>query len=309
MKFFVGVTNNEWFEYLAARQPDEVNFWRPRSQFDFRVIPVGAPFLFKLHSPLNFIAGGGYFVRHTFLPLNLAWQAFGEKNGVPDFPAFRRQILEHRSADELSQQIGCTILTQPFFFPRDAWIPVPPDWSTNIVTGKSYDTAEFAGQALWQRVQERLQGLAFPTPPGLEANGEGEQDRYGDPQLVRPRLGQGAFRVLVTDAYHRRCAMTGERTLPALEAAHIQRYSESGPHRIDNGLLLRSDLHHLFDLGYLTVASDYRIEVSRRIKEEYDNGHDYYTLHGRQLAVMPSAAEDRPSQVFLNWHRTSLFRG
>jgi len=61
MKFFVGVTNNEWFEYLAARQPDEVNFWRPRSQSDFRAIPVGAPFLFKLHAPLNFIAGGGFF--------------------------------------------------------------------------------------------------------------------------------------------------------------------------------------------------------------------------------------------------------
>ena len=38
MKFFVAVTNNEWFEYLAARQPDEVNFWRPRSQLDSRAV-------------------------------------------------------------------------------------------------------------------------------------------------------------------------------------------------------------------------------------------------------------------------------
>ena len=144
---------------------------------------------------------------------------------------------------------------------------------------------------------------------GNEEAAEGAQDRYGLPQLVRPRLGQGAFRVLVTDAYHRRCAMTGERTLPALEAAHIQRYSEQGPHRVDNGLLLRSDLHHLFDLGYLTVANDYRIEVSRRIKEEYENGRDYYALHGRPLAVIPSSAEDRPSRLFLDWHRSTLFRG
>lgn len=304
MKLFVGVTNNEWFEYLAARQPDEVNFWRPRSQLDFRAIPVGAPFLFKLHAPLNFIAGGGYLVRHTFLPLPMVWQAFGQNNGVPDFPTFRSRMLEHRSANELSRQIGCTILTQPFFFPRDAWIPVPPDWSANVVVGKSYDTDEPAGQTLWQQVQERLEATAFPAAPGVEAAGEEEQDRYGQPQLIRPRLGQGAFRVLVTDAYQRRCAMTGERTLPALEAAHIQRYSESGPHRVDNGLLLRSDLHHLFDLGYLTVANDYRIEVSRRIKEEFENGRDYYALHGRPLAFMPSAIEDRPSQVFLDWHHT-----
>jgi putative restriction endonuclease len=39
---------------------------------------------------------------------------------------------------------------------------------------------------------------------------------------VQPRLGQGAFRLLVTDAYQRRCAVTGERTLPVLDAAHIR---------------------------------------------------------------------------------------
>ena len=103
--------------------------------------------------------------------------------------------------------------------------------------------------------------------------------------------------------------MTGERTLPALEAVHIQRYSKNGPHRVDNGLLLRSDLHHLFDLGYLTLTNDYVIEVSGRIKAEYENGRDYYALDGRPLAVIPSAAEDRPSQLFLEWHRNTLFRG
>ena len=48
--------------------------------------------------------------------------------------------------------------------------------------------------------------------------------RYGEPTLVTPRLGQGAFRVLVTDVYHRRCAITGGKTLPALDAAHIRPY-------------------------------------------------------------------------------------
>lgn len=52
--------------------------------------------------------------------------------------------------------------------------------------------------------------------------------RFGAPHLIRPRLGQGAFRVLVTDVYGRKCAVTGERTLPALEAAHIRPYAEGG---------------------------------------------------------------------------------
>ena len=52
----------------------------------------------------------------------------------------------------------------------------------------------------------------------------------------------------MTDAYERRCAVTGEKTLPVLEAAHIRPYALLGPHRVNNGLLLRSDLHKLFDL-------------------------------------------------------------
>lgn len=59
----------------------------------------------------------------------------------------------------------------------------------------------------------------------------------------------------------------------------------------------------------LSLTFDSMIEMSQRIEGEYENGRDYYALHGRPLAVMPSAAEDRPSQLFLDWHRDTLFRG
>ena len=59
MKFYVGVTDNEWFNYLKRLQPDELNFWRPGGGTTFQVIDQGEPFLFKLHSPQNYIAGGG----------------------------------------------------------------------------------------------------------------------------------------------------------------------------------------------------------------------------------------------------------
>ena len=86
--------------------------------------------------------------------------------------------------------------------------------------------------------------------------------------------------MLVTDAYNRRCAVTGERTLPVLQAAHIKPYAESGPNRVSNGLLLRSDLHILFDRGYVTINRDYRLEVSPRIREEFENGRQYYAMAG-----------------------------
>ena len=303
MKLFVGVTNNEWFRFLAELKPDEVNFWRPRSQMDFKALQPGDVFLFKLHSPLDFITGGGIFVRHILLPLSLAWHSFGEKNGVPDFETFERRILEHRSPTELTLQLGCTILVEPFFWPRESWIPVPVDWKKNIVTGKGYSVSTSTGAALWTEVKARL--TSDPLLAGAVAEAP---ERYGAPVTIRPRLGQGAFRVEVIDAYSRRCAITGEKTLPALEAGHIRPYAKNGPHEIRNGLLLRSDLHNLFDLGYITVTPDYRVKVSRRIREEFENGRHYYDLDKQPLTVLPNLDAARPAPEFLEWHQT-IFKG
>ena len=132
--------------------------------------------------------------------------------------------------------------------------------------------------------------------------------RYGEPRLIRPRLGQGAFRILVTDTYQRRCAVTQERTLPALEAAHIRPYGDGGEHEVRNGLLLRRDIHSLFDAGYVTVTPDFRFEVSRRIKEEFENGRHYYALHG-QMINAPEEIGQRPDTAALTWHNEHCFKG
>jgi putative restriction endonuclease len=61
--------------------------------------------------------------------------------------------------------------------------------------------------------------------------------RYGAPTLITPRLGQGAFRVAVTEAYGRQCAVSEGKVLPALDAAHIRPYSDGGGHIKSNGIL------------------------------------------------------------------------
>ena len=132
--------------------------------------------------------------------------------------------------------------------------------------------------------------------------------RYGESQLVRPRLGQRSFRALVADIYQRRCAVTQERVLPALEAAHILPYAEGGAHAATNGLLLRRDIHGLFDEGYVTVTPQIRFEVSRRIHDDFDNGKGYCALHGRLIAA-PQAAALRPDPAVLAWHNDHRFKG
>jgi putative restriction endonuclease len=135
-----------------------------------------------------------------------------------------------------------------------------------------------------------------------------DRARFGEPVLIQPRLGQGSFRVLVTDAYERRCAVTNERTLPALDAAHIKPYSESGEHVVNNGILLRRDLHALFDQGYVTITPSMRLEVSRKIKEEFENGRDYYRLHGGIIRP-PVNPANHPKREYLEWHNTYIYRG
>jgi putative restriction endonuclease len=309
MEFWVGVTDNSWYEFLKQNQPDEVNFWQPSGTPPFKKqIEL---FLFKLHSPLNYIAGGGYFVMYTRLPVSMAWEAFGIKNGVESHAKLQNIILHYRESrgrhNAIDPEIGCSVLTEPFFFDREDWIPIPPDWKPNIVRGKMYSTNTDLGADLYRDVKLRLQkqSLLSPEekkPAQIEKSQSVSEQRYGSEYLTQTRLGQGSFRVLVTDAYSRRCAMTGEKTLPALEAAHIQSYADSGPHSTNNGMLLRADLHRLFDRNYITITTDFKIEVSRRIHEEFENGRDYYRLHGQNLAVIPERERDRPSRQYIEWH-------
>jgi putative restriction endonuclease len=159
------------------------------------------------------------------IPCSLAWEAFGEANGAASFSEMRQRIARYRHAnpaDRADFVIDCRILTQPFFFAEPDWIPVTPSWTPNIVTFKTYDTSETDGAALWDAIQDRLARAAVPLVPKDE-----DHPRCGAPTLVRPRLGQGTFRLVVTDAYQRKCAVTGERTLPALEAAHIRPFADA----------------------------------------------------------------------------------
>jgi putative restriction endonuclease len=311
MRLWVGITDYDWFKLHESKESvEEVNFWRPSSQQGFKVLEWGAPFLFKLHAPRNFIVGGGFFTKFLRLSVSLAWDTFREANGARSLEEVRIRIGKYRKqliGPREDPIIGCILLEEPFFFDEDDWIPSPSDFKGPTQTGKGYDMTSGTGLMLWREVTSRLERAKVKTMgPATVAAQEGT--RYGRPTLVTPRLGQGSFRLLVTDAYQRRCAMTSERTLPALEAAHIQRYSCGGEHSLSNGLLLRSDLHKLFDLGYVTVnPTSMKIEVSNRIKEEFENGRDYYRLQGEPLEV-PKNALALPSRDNLRAHYDDVFR-
>jgi putative restriction endonuclease len=313
VRAFVGVTDFDWFELLRrSRGIDEVNFWQPGGSRAFTAISPGELFLFKLHSPQNFIVGGGVLAHSTVLPVSLAWESFGDANGAPSFEAMRQRIERYKRippAPLEDYKIGCILLTQPFFLSESEWIPIPADWRPNIVQGKRYDLDQEPGSSILARLTPSLFGDRLRSPGGIaSADRDMDSERYGSPTLITPRLGQGAFRVMVTDAYERRCVVTGERVLPVLEAAHIRPFNCEGPHMVENGLLLRSDLHTLFDRGYVTVTQRLQLEVSARLRDDFENGRDYYALHGRPLRS-PRSPDWRPDRRFLTWHNENVYRG
>ena len=303
VNLYVGITDYDWFRFLSVLETiDEVNFWQPGGRTNFRVLQPGELFLFKLHAPRNFIVGGGVFARAAILPTALAWEAFGKANGAASLPEMRKRIAYYRHQTDDPREdymIGCRILTQPFFIQEKDWIPIPASWSPHIQQGRTYSTAERDGRHLWDLLMERVSEQ--PKAPIA-------MPRYGEPMLIHPRLGQGAFRVSVTDAYQRRCAVTGERTLPILDAAHIRPYAEGGAHELANGLLLRTDIHRLLDLGYVTISRDGHFEVGRRLNEHFENGRHYYAMHGQTLSL-PKNLDQCPSREVIEWHQTQRFLG
>ena len=273
MKLYVGITDGDWFRFLRARNAEEMNFWRPRSTTNFGAINPGELFLFKTHYPENRIVGGAYFVRHTTLPLDLAWEVFKEANGVESLDALRRKMSSIRGDNERNPTIGCTVLTQPFYFKDEEFLSAPSDWGRSIVMGKSYDVQSGEGARLWEDVRLALAGRPSgrrqfqinPIDTAIRNFLRRDWDRE-----VFELLSWKAIDVVVQLPAKKPCPFWKQHT-----SVHIQ---TTGPHAISNGIFLRSDIHTLFDRGYITITNEYRVEVSRRIRDEFSNGRDYYQL-------------------------------
>lgn len=305
-------TDKSWFDFLKERArlglADEVNFWMPKPWGGtFGALSTGQPLLFKLKSPWNAVAGVGFFSHYTEIPISLAWDAFRENNGAPSLEAVRVNIGRLRRETPppwADYVIGCILLAEPTFWDEEDWIPGPPGWKPQIVRGSGYDLTTEPGRGLWAQVVERLaaRGVARDSGAPVEFGG------YGDPALTPRRVGQGTFTAIVRDAYGRSCAISRERALPALEAAHIKPLSEARTHSIRNGMLLRSDVHKLFDVGYLTVTPDLRVEASHAMKEDFNDGKNYLALHGTKILV-PEKPDLRPDPESLRWHNENRYRG
>ena len=303
---FLAVTDPEWFSYLRKENRgipfEEVNFWSPSAPQNVRVFESGELLLFKLKGT-RLIVGGGVFHRYTRMPTSLAWKVFETGNGATTEQRLRTMLQgnKHNYSDTSGEMIGCRFIAQPVFFEEEDYFECPPSWKQNIVTGKRYSCKDEEGLYLWWSFTSRARKQWLEN---LGSEEHQEFSLFGRPTQIQPRLGNANFRAMIFQAYNQRCAITSERTLPVLEAAHIKPYASGGEHSVTNGLLLRSDLHKLFDSGYVTVTPDHHFEVSHKLKEDYQNGKEYYRLQGKSLEVL---AGTKPDAQALIWHNDNCF--
>jgi len=115
------------------------------------------------------------------------------------------------------------------------------------------------------------------------------------------RRGQARFRKMLLKAYNGSCAMTGCKLEPVLEAAHIHPYQGDQTDVISNGLLLRADIHTLFDLGLIWIEPT---NLSIRISECLRKCSEYASLDLRPL-TLPESVSDHPSQAALEFRLNS----
>jgi len=319
MRAYWHPTDPRWFRFLRDRQrrnlgADEINFWKPRGG-KFTSLQRGDPFCFELKSPINAVGGFGFFERSEPLPLSVAWEAFGEDNGAPDLATFDAQVRGYRDPDRRDRlpnyEIGCIMISRPVFFDDAHFVRRATDWQIQgAVIGGTFDADVGEGRRVWEecRLQAQAEGWYLASPA---ADAEIDAPRFGEPRLVAPRRGQKTFQLAVIAAYDRACAVSGEHSLPVLEAAHIRPYADHGSHETSNGLLLRSDIHRLFDRGLVTVTPDFEFKVSARLLADYRNGRTYYELERRLTDSggirLPANPRDRPDRELLDWHSRERF--
>jgi putative restriction endonuclease len=294
------VTDPDWLRAVARLGGGEVNFWQPRPTRAAQ--EPGTPYVFKIRGS-NMIGGFGFFSYWTEMPLAIAWETFHEANGVASLREMRARVTALRRDTTDDDRVGCIVLSDTVVLAPSEYIAAPRDWKPNIVRIAGYDMQTGEGARVWSQLRALDSRAAQPAQSALLQTPGG----YSAPSLVAARRGQGAFRLMVMDAYLRRCAITGERTLPVLEAAHIRPFAERATHEIRNGILMRSDVHRLYDLGLVTIDPDFTFRVSKTIDREYSNGKIYYALDGSVISV-PDDPNRRPDREALDWHAREVFR-
>ncbi|MNK33957.1 hypothetical protein D3C87_524560 [compost metagenome] len=284
--FAISSTDGNWFNYLKDNELSSyVNFWTPTPR-NTKDLKEGDRFYFMLKSPVWKIGGFGEFVRYENITPELAWNKFGNRNGNISKQDFINSIQEYmnknsekygkRTLDTYSYKLGSIVLRNCEFWDKQDYKD-PED----------YDI-KFPLRAETIRCLDQDDPFLHDNS-GLTDFGLVNEPREDNVYVVKYRNGQSVFKGKILKAYNNTCCITGETMPELLEAVHIQKYANKYSNHVQNGVLLRVDIHRLFDSNLLIVDKDYTIRISSLVTDEY-----YKHFDGKKINL-PLLEQDRPS--------------
>ncbi len=174
-------------------------------------------------------------------------------------------------------------------------------WDIRLNADGKWEAVQIEGpiSAVDLALREAHEQIAAEPAPPIDNDHDA---RVRELRAVALREGQSEFRSALLDAYDRRCVITGCGVLEILEAAHICPYRGEHTHRMDNGLLLRSDLHTLFDKGMVYIDAEGFVQIDNRLIDS-----EYAPLRGCKLRL-PTDSAHQPHSEHLAHHRKHTAR-
>lgn len=285
--FAISPTDNEWFTFLKESGYNSfINFWTP-TPWNIKKLHIGDRWYFLLKSPVRKIGGFGEFFEYKNLKAIDAWNEFGIRNGCLTKAEFIGKIQSYieKNSKKVSPfsvtineyKIGCITLNNCAF------------WDEENYKDLSSFNIKFPSQIVKQKYFKQEDSLA-DLSSDIELFNLISEPREEYKSIANLRKGQNEFKRKIMKAYDNRCCISGETCPELLEAAHIQPYLSNNSNHIQNGLLLRIDLHRLFDNGLLHIDDDYIIHVSSQLVSL-----DYQRYHGKQI-FLPKKQSSHPSR-------------
>lgn len=192
----------------------------------------------------------------------------------------------------------------PFWKPDWKRNAIRIDWDRRLTSRLARDPIEYA--VFRQRIQIAVTEANAATLTVINQWLDGKYkspppDDIGEVEFVERRIkarrGQRKFRDTLMEAYGSRCVITRCSEPEALEAAHIRSVRRKGRHSVRNGLLLRADIHTLFDRGLIVIDDDYTVRVHHEVTAQ-----TYRNLDGTRLTDLEANAV-RPTKKKLREHR------
>lgn len=309
-------TDPHWFSFVFSRGLKNPVFWRKRPSSPNRAAVVpGNPIFFRVtHSNPPVISAHGVLAGVHVSTLTEAFRLYDHRLGYPTMEEMINSSATWTSGVRLQPgtRIYCMEISN-FQVVKDIRTDTELEGlgidfdHRHVVTGKELDAVQTTALLNYaQLMEERPVGSLVSfidhniTSDAVdEFNPQNTQDaREKIARLVAKRRGQPEFRKKLLAAYSSRCAITGCDAVAALEAAHIVPYR--GPHtnHVTNGLLLRADLHTLFDLGLIAIDSD----TMTVIVHPDLAATEYKSIAGKPIAL-PKNRQQRPNKEALDMHR------